>query len=104
MFPAAGDGSGTFVFRRHLRRSLHVYCAKVRFSGAVPLVGFYLVAKTALATTLWCRTDDETLRTSRRCTQEVVVESLAAPAWHRLSNRLLVGHIRSHGARDEALR
>ena len=44
MFPAAGDGSGTFVFRRHLRRSLHVYCAKVRFSGACPLVGVYLVA------------------------------------------------------------
>ena len=44
MFPAAGDGSGTFVFRRHLRRSLHVYVPKVRFSGAVPLVGVYLVA------------------------------------------------------------
>ena len=45
MFPAAGDGSGTFVFRRHLRRSLHVYVPKVRFSGALPLVGFYLVAR-----------------------------------------------------------
>ena len=44
MFPAAGDGSGTFVFRRHLRGSLHVYVPKVRFSGGVPLVGFYLVA------------------------------------------------------------
>ena len=44
MFPAAGDGSGTFVFRRHLRRSLHVLSGKVRFSGAVPLVGFYPVA------------------------------------------------------------
>ena len=47
MFPAAGDGSGTFVFRRHLRGSLHVYCAKVRFSGACPLVGFYLVASSS---------------------------------------------------------
>jgi hypothetical protein len=45
--------------------------------------------KTALATRLWCTTDDETLRRSRRYTEEVVVESLAAPAWHRLSNRLL---------------
>ena len=49
MFPAAGDGSGTFVFRRHLRRSLHVLCAKVRFSGVLPLVGFYLVALSAQA-------------------------------------------------------
>ena len=37
MFPAAGDGSGTFVFRRHHCRqyiSLHVLSSgKVRFSG-----------------------------------------------------------------------
>ena len=52
MFPAAGDGSGTFVFRRHLRRSLHVLSAKVRFSGAVPLVGVYLVARAFTVLTL----------------------------------------------------
>jgi hypothetical protein len=33
MFPAAGDGSGTFVFRRHLRRSLHVYVQKCAVRG-----------------------------------------------------------------------
>ena len=45
MFPAAGDGSGTFVFRRHLRRSLHVYVPKPCFSGVVPLPGVYPVAQ-----------------------------------------------------------
>ena len=44
MFPAAGDGSGSFVFRRHLRRSLHVLSAKPCFSGVVPLPGVYPVA------------------------------------------------------------
>ena len=49
MFPAAGDGSGTFVFRRHLRGSLHVYCAKVCFSGGVPLPGVYFVARSCIS-------------------------------------------------------
>ena len=55
MFPAAGDGSGTFVFRRHLRRSLHVYVPKPCFSGACPLVGFYPVAGSFLRSLSWGR-------------------------------------------------
>ena len=55
MFPAAGDGSGTFVYCACGMSQIYTYVPKVRFSGGVPLVGFYPVALVILAACLQFR-------------------------------------------------